>query len=65
MLIYISTDSGSWGQAWEFDSLADALDDFGCPSRVVDESSFVAWLDRCGGYGFIEIDGDVVAEVSQ
>ena len=65
MLIYISTDSGSWDEAHEFDSLAEALDDFGCPSKVTDAASFESWLTRVGGYGFIEINDAIVAEVSQ
>lgn len=59
---YISTDSGSSVRPEEFDSLAEALDDFGCPADVTDSESFAAWLDRVGGYGFIEVDGERVCE---
>src|SRR6202041_3088598 len=33
-LYYVSTDSGSHAEPFEFDSLAEALDDFGCPAIV-------------------------------
>ena len=62
-LYYVSTDSGSHAEPFEFDSLAEALDDFGCPAIVTDADSFVAWLERVGGYGFIKIDGAIVAKV--
>ncbi len=60
---YISTDSGSFDEPAEFDSLADALDSFDAPGWVRDAAAFVRWLEKCGGYGFIEIDGERVAEV--
>ena len=60
---YISTDNSSSVRPEEFASLAEALEDFGVPSSVVDEDTFSAWLERVGGYGFIEIDGVRVVEV--
>lgn len=63
MLVYISTDDSSFVDAAEFDSVAEALDAFDTPSYVRDEDSFCDWLERVGGYGYIEVDGEVVAEV--
>jgi hypothetical protein len=60
----ILTDSGSYAEPEEFGSLAEALEDFGAPKSVRDADSFAAWLERVGGYGWIEIDGERICEVS-
>lgn len=63
-MIYISTDGGSMVEAEPYVSLAEALADYDdAPKWVRDVESFERWLNKCGGYGFIEIDGDRVAEV--
>lgn len=62
-LYYISTDDSSFAEPQEFDSLADALGEFGAPKGVRDAASFERWLEKVGGYGFIEVDDVRIAEV--
>lgn len=59
----ISTDSSLMNI--EAGDLAEALREFGdCPKSVTDASQFEAWLERVGGYGFIEADGVRIAYVA-
>lgn len=48
---------------FEAENLADALDQFDAPAKVRDAASFEAWLNRVGGFGWIEEDGVRIAEV--
>lgn len=58
----IKTDAGMMDD-FEAENLADALDQFDAPAKVRDAASFEAWLKRVGGFGWIEEDGDRIAEV--
>lgn len=59
---YIYTDSGQYDE-FEAESVEDALDQTDVPSHVTDCDSFTAWLEKCGGYGAIEENGEIIAEV--
>jgi len=61
---YVSTDSGSHAEPYAFESLAEALEDFGAPRYVRTADDFVEWLERVGGYGFIERNGVRICEVT-
>lgn len=58
----ILTDSGSMDD-FEAENIADALDQFDAPRSVRSVAAFEAWLERVGGYGWIEQDGVLIAEV--
>jgi len=62
-MITISTDEATMDTAAE--SLSAALAEFDAPSGVHDVASFRSWLEAVGGYGWIEIDGARVVEISQ
>lgn len=59
---HIYTDSGNYDE-FEAESVTDALDQIDVPSSVTDSDTFVEWLDRVGGYGAIEENGEIIAEV--
>jgi hypothetical protein len=59
---YIYTDDGSYDPFVAAD-VAEALERTDVPESVRDTESFVAWLERVGGYGAIEEDGEIIAEV--
>lgn len=59
---YIYTDSGQY-EPFEAADLASALDNIDVPAFVTDAIAFVAWLERVGGYGAIEENGEIIAEV--
>lgn len=44
-------------------SLRDALVNFGAPGWVTTAKKFEQWLYAAGGYGRIERDGEIIAEV--
>jgi len=58
---YITTDSGT--ETIEAHDLCEALAQSDVPKYVRDVDSFERWLDRVGGYGNIEVDGEIIAHV--
>lgn len=59
----ISTDGGSYDD-FEAADVSEALEMTDCPTSVRSAEGFERWLNRCGGYGWIEEDGVRIAEVS-
>ncbi len=57
----IRTDSGMLDD-FETDSVGAALDEFDAPRKVRSIDAFEEWLQRVGGYGWIEEDGVRIAE---
>ena len=64
MMTYtISTDACMMDD-FEAIDLSDALDQFGeAPAHVRDADAFATWLNRIGGYGYIEEDGVRIVNV--
>jgi hypothetical protein len=59
---YIYTDSGQY-EPFEAADVAEALEMTSAPESVRSVAAFEAWLERVGGYGAIEENDVIIAEV--